>query len=55
MGEPKQCAKVIANALSSRHPRARYLVGIDAMALATVERFTPTALKDRVVRLTLGL
>ena len=32
-----------------------YLVGIDAMALATVERFTPTALKDRVVRLTLGL
>lgn len=55
MGEPKQCAKVIANALSSRRPRARYLVGIDAMALATVERFTPTALKDRVVRLTLGL
>lgn len=55
MGEPKQCAKVIANALSSRRPRARYLVGIDAMALATVERFTPTSLKDRVVRLTLGL
>jgi short-subunit dehydrogenase len=55
MGEPKQCAKVIANALSSRHPRARYLVGIDAMALATVERFTPTAVKDRIVRLTLGL
>ena len=55
MGEPKQCAKVIANALSSKRPRARYLVGIDAMALATVERFTPTALKDRVVRLTLGL
>ncbi|MEY2448567.1 MAG: hypothetical protein QOH79_2043 [Acidimicrobiaceae bacterium] len=55
MGEPKQCAKVIANALSTRRPRARYLVGIDAMALAAVERFTPTSLKDRVVRLTLGL
>lgn len=55
MGEPKQCAKVIANSLSSRHPRARYLVGIDAMALATVDRFTPTAVKDRIVRLTLGL
>jgi short-subunit dehydrogenase len=55
MGEPKQCAKVIANALTSKRPRARYLVGLDAMALATVERFTPTALKDRVVRLTLGL
>jgi len=55
MGEPSQCAKVIANAVSSRRPRARYLVGIDAMALATVDRFTPTMLKDRVVRLTLGL
>jgi len=55
MGEPKQCAKVIANALTSRWPRARYLVGLDAMALATVDRFTPTAIKDRVVRLTLGL
>lgn len=55
MGEPSHCAKVIANAVSSRRPRARYLVGIDAMALATVERFTPTMLKDRVVRLTLGL
>ena len=55
MGDPSQCAKAIANALSSRRPRARYLVGIDAMALATVERFTPTAVKDRVVRFTLGL
>lgn len=55
MGEPSQCAKAIANAVSSRRPRARYLVGIDAMALAAVDRFTPTMLKDRVVRLTLGL
>jgi short-subunit dehydrogenase len=55
MGEPAQCAKVIVNALSSKRPRARYLVGIDAMALAAAERFTPTSVKDRVVRLTLGL
>jgi short-subunit dehydrogenase len=55
MGEPKQCARVIVNALTSRRPRARYLVGIDAMALATADRFTPTAVKDRVLRFTLGL
>ncbi|HEY2815084.1 MAG TPA: SDR family oxidoreductase [Acidimicrobiales bacterium] len=55
MGEPRQCAKVIAGAVSSRHPRPRYLVGVDARALATMDRFTPTALKDRVTRLALGL
>jgi NAD(P)-dependent dehydrogenase (short-subunit alcohol dehydrogenase family) len=55
MGEPQQCAKIIARALSSKRPRARYLVGVDAMALAATERLTPTAIKDRVIRLTLGL
>ena len=55
MGEPQQCAGVIARALSSRSPRARYLVGIDAMAIAATDRLTPTAIKDRVIRLTLGL
>jgi NAD(P)-dependent dehydrogenase (short-subunit alcohol dehydrogenase family) len=55
MGEPQQCAKVIARALSSSRPRARYLVGVDAMALAATDRLTPTALKDRVIRLALGL
>jgi len=55
MGQPQQCAKVIARALSARHPRARYLVGVDAMTLAATSRLTPTAVKDRVIRLTLGL
>ena len=55
MGDPQQCAKVIARALASKRPRARYLVGVDAMALAATERLTPTAIKDRVIRLTLGL
>ena len=55
MGNPQQCAKVIARALSSSHPRARYLVGVDAMTLAATSRLTPTAVKDRVIRLTLGL
>jgi NAD(P)-dependent dehydrogenase (short-subunit alcohol dehydrogenase family) len=55
MGEPSQCAKAIANAVSTRRPRARYLVGIDAIALAAADRLTPTMMKDRVLRLTFGL
>ena len=55
MGEPGQCAKVVAHALGTGRPRARYLVGIDAMTLAMADRFTPTMIKDRVTRLTLGL
>jgi hypothetical protein len=30
-------------------------VGYDAQALALVQSLTPTAVKDRVIRLTLGL
>jgi NAD(P)-dependent dehydrogenase (short-subunit alcohol dehydrogenase family) len=55
MADPASVARVIARALESRSPRARYLVGPDAQALALVERLAPTALKDRVSRLLLGL
>ena len=55
MGDPSQCARVIVNAVGTRRPRARYLVGVDAVALAAADRFTPTVVKDRVLRLTLGL
>jgi short-subunit dehydrogenase len=55
MGEPRQCAKVITSVMTTRHPRPRYLVGVDARAIATVNRLTPTALKDRVTRIALGL
>jgi NAD(P)-dependent dehydrogenase (short-subunit alcohol dehydrogenase family) len=55
MGDPSQVAKVVAGALSSRSPRARYLVGIDANLIAFSDRFTPTAIKDRVTRLGLGI
>jgi NAD(P)-dependent dehydrogenase (short-subunit alcohol dehydrogenase family) len=55
MGDPRRCAKVIANVLSARNPRARYLVGYDAQALALVDQFTPTIVKDRVTRWVLGL
>jgi hypothetical protein len=55
MGDPAGCAQVIASALESRLPRARYLVGVDAQALNLVEQLTPTMVKDRVTRLFLGL
>ncbi len=55
MGNPPRVARVIAHALEARLPRARYLVGYDAQALALVERVTPTSVKDLVTRLGLGL
>jgi NAD(P)-dependent dehydrogenase (short-subunit alcohol dehydrogenase family) len=55
MGEPEQVAKVVAGALTSGRPRARYLVGADAQALVVLDRLTPTELKDRLSRLVVGL
>ena len=55
MGNPRTVARVVVKALTSRNPNARYLVGYDAMMLALMERVTPTIVKDRVSRLTLGL
>lgn len=55
MGRPERVATVIAEAVAGAHPRARYLVGADAMAMAMSERMTPTVIKDRATRLFLGL
>ena len=55
MGNPRQVARVIAHTISTRVPRARYLVGTDARMLALIEQTTPTFVKDRVTRLGLGL
>jgi NAD(P)-dependent dehydrogenase (short-subunit alcohol dehydrogenase family) len=55
MGEPRQCARLIARLLDHPHPRTRYLVGYDAQALAVAERLAPTGIKDRVLRMALGL
>jgi len=55
MGEPERCAKVIAGAIASSRPRARYLVGYDAQAMAFADRLTPTLIKDRVLRVAFGL
>jgi NAD(P)-dependent dehydrogenase (short-subunit alcohol dehydrogenase family) len=55
MGNPDACAKVIASALTTRVPRARYLVGLDAQAMSLADSLTPTFLKDRFIRLGLGI
>jgi NAD(P)-dependent dehydrogenase (short-subunit alcohol dehydrogenase family) len=55
MGDPSQCAKVIATALTTRLPRARYMVGADARALLLADTLTPTPVKDFVLRLGLRL
>jgi NAD(P)-dependent dehydrogenase (short-subunit alcohol dehydrogenase family) len=55
MGEPERVARVISRALRTPLPRARYLVGYDAMAIAVTDRLAPTTLKDRVLRMSLGL
>lgn len=55
MGHPSKVAKVIGSAVSSKRPHTRYLVGYDARMLAAMNLVTPTVVKDRVSRLTLGL
>lgn len=55
MGNPEACAKVIASAMTTRMPRARYLVGLDAQAMNLADTLTPTFVKDRFLRLGLGI
>lgn len=55
LGDPARVAKVIGRSLRARAPRARYLVGYDAQALALVDRVTPTPVKDIVTRMGFGL
>lgn len=55
LGDPAAVARVIARAVSSRRPRARYLVGRDARLLSAVDAMMPDAVRDQVVRATLGL
>lgn len=55
MGNPQTVAKVIAGAIASRRPRARYLVGYDAQAVMIYDRVVPTGVRDRLTRIALGL
>jgi NAD(P)-dependent dehydrogenase (short-subunit alcohol dehydrogenase family) len=50
-----QVAKTVATALTTRSPRPRYLVGLDAQWAAFLDRLSPTWVSDRVKRLPLGL
>ena len=55
LASPSRVAGVIGRALTVRSPRPRYLVGYDAQLANLMDRAVPTRIKDRVMRLTLGL
>ena len=55
MGSADAVAATVVRALTSRVPRQRYLVGIDAQALALAQLLTPTSVRDAATRLGLGL
>jgi NAD(P)-dependent dehydrogenase (short-subunit alcohol dehydrogenase family) len=55
MGEPTGVARTVGQALTTRSPRARYLVGPDAQAIAVAQVLIPTGLRDRVTRFVIGL
>jgi NAD(P)-dependent dehydrogenase (short-subunit alcohol dehydrogenase family) len=50
-----QVARAVADAMRTRSPRPRYLVGLDAQWAALLDRVAPTWISDRVKRLPLGL
>jgi NAD(P)-dependent dehydrogenase (short-subunit alcohol dehydrogenase family) len=52
---PEQVAGVVAGALTTRFPRARYVVGYDALVNVVTQPFTPTSVRDRALRLLHGL
>jgi len=52
---PEKVAATIERALTSRRPRARYLVGIDAKVQARLKPLLPTPLLDRIVARAMGL
>jgi NAD(P)-dependent dehydrogenase (short-subunit alcohol dehydrogenase family) len=47
---PEQVADVVAHALMSKRPHARYLVGRDARARVWLNRLLPTAARDRLIQ-----
>jgi NAD(P)-dependent dehydrogenase (short-subunit alcohol dehydrogenase family) len=55
MADPSTVARTIADAVTSHSPRARYLVGYDAQAVAALQPHIPTRLWDRMARAVLDL
>jgi NAD(P)-dependent dehydrogenase (short-subunit alcohol dehydrogenase family) len=51
---PEKAADAIEHALTSEHPRTRYLVGVDAKVQARVAPVLPTRLWDRLVAYMMG-
>ncbi len=47
---PEQVAKAISHALSARHPKPRYLVGLDAKLGALAAKFVPERLLEYLVK-----
>jgi NAD(P)-dependent dehydrogenase (short-subunit alcohol dehydrogenase family) len=54
-GDPSKVASVIAGAVSSGNPRARYVVGNDARMSVLTQPFTPTVVRDFAIRRMIGL
>jgi NAD(P)-dependent dehydrogenase (short-subunit alcohol dehydrogenase family) len=52
---PEKVASVVEHALSSKRPRTRYLVGLDAKVQARIRPFVPTPIFDRIVAKAMGL
>jgi NAD(P)-dependent dehydrogenase (short-subunit alcohol dehydrogenase family) len=52
---PEEAARVIHKALTAKRPRARYLVGRDAVAMKTASRLMPDRIWDAAVRRALKL
>jgi NAD(P)-dependent dehydrogenase (short-subunit alcohol dehydrogenase family) len=52
---PDAVARVIASAIESRRPLRRYLVGVDALSVASSHPLIPRALTDAATRLVSGL
>lgn len=55
MADPARVAHCVGKALTTGSPRARYLVGPDAQAIAAAVPLIPIQLRDRVTRLVAGL
>jgi NAD(P)-dependent dehydrogenase (short-subunit alcohol dehydrogenase family) len=50
---PDHCAKAVEHALTSRRPKGRYLVGVDAR-VQTAIAMLPARVSDRLIRILLG-
>ncbi len=55
MGDPGAVARRVAKVIDDDTPRARYLVGPDAVAMELMSPWVPTAIRDRLSRFALGL